>query len=235
MGAGRTELARSVFGRPTAPSVSGTMLKDGKEIAAARSVRQAIDAGLAYVTEDRKTLGLNLLDDIKAHHGLGQAEARSRKRLRRRRATRSTRRRGVPQVAAHQGARPSRRASPSSPAATSRRSCWRSGCSPSPDLLILDEPTRGIDVGAKYEIYGIIQQLADQGKGVIVISSELPELLGLSRPHLHDLRRRHHRRARQETKPDQEMPHEAHDSSPQGRLTRPRTHQNCRTTPDSQD
>ena len=48
-----------------------------------------------------------------------------------------------------------------------------------PDLLILDEPTRGIDVGAKYEIYGIIQRLADQGKGVIVISSELPELLGL--------------------------------------------------------
>ena len=49
-----------------------------------------------------------------------------------------------------------------------------------PDLLILDEPTRGIDVGAKYEIYGIIQQLANQGKGVIVISSELPELLGIS-------------------------------------------------------
>ena len=49
-----------------------------------------------------------------------------------------------------------------------------------PDLLILDEPTRGIDVGAKYEIYGIIQRLADQGKGVIVISSELPELIGLS-------------------------------------------------------
>ncbi len=49
-----------------------------------------------------------------------------------------------------------------------------------PDLLILDEPTRGIDVGAKYEIYGIIQRLADEGKGVIVVSSELPELLGLS-------------------------------------------------------
>ena len=48
-----------------------------------------------------------------------------------------------------------------------------------PDLLILDEPTRGIDVGAKYEIYGIIQRLAEQGKGVIVISSELPELIGL--------------------------------------------------------
>jgi putative multiple sugar transport system ATP-binding protein len=49
-----------------------------------------------------------------------------------------------------------------------------------PDLLILDEPTRGIDVGAKFEIYGIIQRLADEGKGVIVVSSELPELLGLS-------------------------------------------------------
>jgi putative multiple sugar transport system ATP-binding protein len=48
-----------------------------------------------------------------------------------------------------------------------------------PDVLILDEPTRGIDVGAKYEIYTIINQLADQGKGVLVISSELPELLGI--------------------------------------------------------
>jgi putative multiple sugar transport system ATP-binding protein len=48
-----------------------------------------------------------------------------------------------------------------------------------PDLLILDEPTRGIDVGAKYEIYGVIQRLARQGRGVIVISSELPELLGI--------------------------------------------------------
>ena len=48
-----------------------------------------------------------------------------------------------------------------------------------PDVLILDEPTRGIDVGAKYEIYGVIQRLAEQGRGVIVISSELPELLGL--------------------------------------------------------
>ncbi len=87
-----------------------------------------------------------------------------------------------------------------------------------PDLLILDEPTRGIDVGAKYEIYGIIQQLADQGKGVIVISSELPELLGLSRPHLHHLRRRHHRRARQGRR-QPGKPDETHDLRPQDRLT----------------
>ena len=87
-----------------------------------------------------------------------------------------------------------------------------------PDLLILDEPTRGIDVGAKYEIYGIIQQLANQGKGVIVISSELPGAAGPLGPHLHDLRRRHHRRAGQgRSQPGK--PHETHDFRPQDRLT----------------
>ena len=63
-----------------------------------------------------------------------------------------------------------------------------------PDVLILDEPTRGIDVGAKYEIYTIINRLADQGKAVLVISSELPELLGHLRPHLRPVRRADHRR-----------------------------------------
>ena len=66
-----------------------------------------------------------------------------------------------------------------SAAAISRKSCSANGSSPNPDVLILDEPTRGIDVGAKYEIYTIINQLADEGKGILVISSELPELLGI--------------------------------------------------------
>ena len=65
------------------------------------------------------------------------------------------------------------------PAATSRRSCCRKWIFTDPDVLILDEPTRGIDVGAKYEIYTIINRLADEGKAVLVISSELPELLGI--------------------------------------------------------
>ncbi len=65
------------------------------------------------------------------------------------------------------------------PAATSRRSCSAKWMFTEPDVLILDEPTRGIDVGAKYEIYEIINQLADSGRGVLVISSELPELLGI--------------------------------------------------------
>ena len=79
-----------------------------------------------------------------------------------------------------------------------------------PDVLILDEPTRGIDVGAKYEIYTIIDRLADAGKGVIVISSELPELLGHLRPHLHPDRGPHHRRgpARKATAG---IPHAVHD------------------------
>ena len=68
--------------------------------------------------------------------------------------------------------------SSTSQVATSRRSCWPNGCSPTPDVLILDEPTRGIDVGAKYEIYTIVNDLVAAGKAVIFISSEMPELLG---------------------------------------------------------
>ena len=83
-----------------------------------------------------------------------------------------------------------------------------------PDLLILDEPTRGIDVGAKYEIYGIIQRLADQGKGVIVISSELPELLGLSDRIYTVFEGADHRRARQGRR-QPGNPDEAHDLRPQ--------------------
>ena len=79
-----------------------------------------------------------------------------------------------------------------------------------PDVLILDEPTRGIDVGAKYEIYTIINQLADQGKAILVISSELPELLGHLRPHLRPVRRTDHRRGRPR-RGDPGTPHAVHD------------------------
>ena len=177
MGAGRTELARSVFGQSWGTKRSGTLLKDGKEIHA-KSVGQAIDAGLAYVTEDRKALGLNLLDSIKVsitsaglrkiRKGLAvddNLEVRGRREVT---APRSTSR-----------PRMSRRASRACPAATSRRSSSAKWMFTEPDVLILDEPTRGIDVGAKYEIYEIINQLADSGRGVLVISSELPELLGI--------------------------------------------------------
>ncbi|MDN3905374.1 multiple monosaccharide ABC transporter ATP-binding protein [Arthrobacter sp. YD2] len=177
MGAGRTELARSIFGRSYGNFISGQIIKDGKEITL-KSVHSAISHGLAYVTEDRKTLGLNLLDDIKATtvsadlkritHGLvvdDDAEFRHAEEYRRNLRTKApTVDEGVAKLSG----------------GNQQKVVLAKWMFTDPDLLILDEPTRGIDVGAKYEIYGIIQQLANQGKGVIVISSELPELLGLS-------------------------------------------------------
>ncbi|MGC4856720.1 multiple monosaccharide ABC transporter ATP-binding protein [Micromonospora sp. DT4] len=176
MGAGRTELAMSVFGRSYGVYESGTIIKDGKEIVL-KSVADAIDNGLAYVSEDRKAIGLNLLDDIKtstvaaklskiSHHGVlneveeYQAAEAYRKELRTKAPTVDE---GVSKLSG----------------GNQQKVVLAKWMFTDPDLLILDEPTRGIDVGAKYEIYGIIQRLADEGKGVIVISSELPELIGL--------------------------------------------------------
>jgi len=177
MGAGRTELARSLFGRSYGTYVSGTVLKDGKEIHI-RNIPEAIDAGLAYVTEDRKTLGLNLLDDIKTTT-VAAALQKITKNLvvdDREEYTvaenyRKQMRTKTPSV--HEGVS-------KLSGGNQQKVVLAKWLFTDPDLLILDEPTRGIDVGAKYEIYGIIQRLADQGKGVIVISSELPELLGIS-------------------------------------------------------
>ena len=176
MGAGRTELAMSVFGRSYGTFLSGQIVKDGKEIEL-RTVAEAIGHGLAYVSEDRKALGLNLLDDIKrsvvsaklSKIATGPVVDDSK------------------EYAVAEGYRKSLRIkAPSVDVGVSTLSGgnqqkvvlakWMFS---DPDLLILDEPTRGIDVGAKYEIYGIIQALAAEGKGVILISSELPELLGL--------------------------------------------------------
>ncbi|GIG87687.1 multiple monosaccharide ABC transporter ATP-binding protein [Plantactinospora endophytica] len=176
MGAGRTELAMSVFGRSYGVYQGGQIFKDGQEIVL-KSVADAIKHGLAYVSEDRKSLGLNLLDDIKtsvvsaklskiADHGVVdqvreyKAAEGYRKSLRVKAPTVDE---GVTKLSG----------------GNQQKVVLAKWMFTDPDLLILDEPTRGIDVGAKYEIYGIIQQLADQGKGVIVISSELPELIGL--------------------------------------------------------
>ncbi len=177
MGAGRTELMRSIFGRSYGSFVQGTIVKDGKEITL-KNVSAAIDAGLAYVTEDRKTLGLNLLDDIKT-----TTVAANLKRI--------THNFVVSEPEEYQYAEQYRQElrtkTPNVDEGISKLSggnqqkvVLSKWLFTEPDLLILDEPTRGIDVGAKFEIYGIIQRLAAQGKGVIVVSSELPELLGLS-------------------------------------------------------
>ena len=176
MGAGRTELAMSLFGHSYGTGISGTVLKNGKEVSTS-SVARAMRQGLAYVSEDRKVLGLNLIADVKTNttaaalgkisrHGVvdNGAEAQVAERYRRELRTKT--------------------ASLSTPVGSlsggnQQKVVLAKWIFTDPDVLILDEPTRGIDVGAKYEIYQIIDSLADSGKAVLVISSELPELLGI--------------------------------------------------------
>lgn len=176
MGAGRTELAMSIFGRSYGRFISGTLIKDGEEIQVP-DVSSAIRHGIAYVSEDRKTLGLNLLDSIKR----SIVSAKLRKIARR----------GVVDARQERVVGEEYRTSlriktpdvdngvSSLSGGNQQKVVLAKWMFTDPDLLILDEPTRGIDVGAKYEIYSIINALADAGKGVIVISSELPELLGI--------------------------------------------------------
>ena len=176
MGAGRTELAMSVFGRAYGTRISGRLYKDGRPIEV-RTVRDAIRHGIAYATEDRKRYGLNLIEDIKRN-----VSAAALGKL--------ARRGWVDDNEEHRVADDFRRdlniKAPNVLAVTGQLSggnqqkvVLAKWIFTDADVLILDEPTRGIDVGAKYEIYTIINRLADEGKAILVISSELPELLGL--------------------------------------------------------
>ncbi|MEV6343191.1 multiple monosaccharide ABC transporter ATP-binding protein [Actinoplanes sp. NPDC051851] len=176
MGAGRTELAMSLFGHSYGINLGGKIFKDGREVQL-RTVAEAIAHGLAYVSEDRKAVGLNLLDDVKTSVVAAKlskivkrgvideaAEYREAERYRTElRIKTPTVDEGVSRLSG----------------GNQQKVVLAKWMFTDPDLLILDEPTRGIDVGAKFEIYGIIQRLAAQGRGVIVISSELPELIGL--------------------------------------------------------
>jgi putative multiple sugar transport system ATP-binding protein len=177
MGSGRTELMRSIFGHSYGTFIKGRTKLNGREVRL-RSVPAAIDAGIAYVTEDRKVLGLNLLDDIKTTTVSAKLKKIAKNFV-------------VDRRAEHKYAEDYRQAlrtkAPTVEYGVSKLSggnqqkvVLAKWLFTDADLLILDEPTRGIDVGAKFEIYGIIQRLASAGKGVIVVSSELPELLGLS-------------------------------------------------------
>ncbi len=177
MGAGRTEFAMSLFGRSWGRRITGSVLLDGKP-ADVSTVGKAVDQGIAYVTEDRKTYGLNLIDHIK--HNVTAANMRG------------VSKRGVIDdlrelaVANEYRARTNIRA-PSVYQLTGNLSggnqqkvVLSKWLFADPQVLILDEPTRGIDVGAKYEIYTIIARLAAEGRAVLVISSEMPELLGIT-------------------------------------------------------
>ena len=175
-GAGRTELAMSVFGRSYGTDISGEVFIDGKQVEL-RTVRDAISAGLAYVTEDRKGNGLILSESIAKNTTMARLDKVCS--------------RGIidtdrENAAAEEYREKLRTKTPSVQQAVGNLSGgnqqkvllskWMFA---EPEVLILDEPTRGIDVGAKYEIYCIMNDLVAQGKSVVMISSEMPELLGM--------------------------------------------------------
>jgi len=176
MGAGRTEFAMSVFGRSYGQRISGKAFMHGKEVDLG-TIRKAIDHGIAYVTEDRKGAGLVLEEEIKKNISLANLEAVSSAMV-------------IDDAREYQVAANYRKALNIRCADVSQHVVNLSGGNQQkvvlskwlfakPELLMLDEPTRGIDVGAKYEIYTIVDQLASEGKGILMISSEMPELLGM--------------------------------------------------------
>ncbi|MCS5716834.1 sugar ABC transporter ATP-binding protein [Herbiconiux sp. CPCC 205763] len=176
MGAGRTEFAMSLFGRTYGTKISGRVFIDGKEVKT-RTVSEAIQNGLAYATEDRKTYGLNLIDDIKRNISMAALDKLERfgivddgKEFQVANEYRKSMNIKAPSVLSKTG---------KLSGGNQQKVVLSKWIYSDPDVLILDEPTRGIDVGAKYEIYSIINKLAAAGKGIIVISSELPELLGI--------------------------------------------------------
>ncbi len=176
MGSGRTEFAMSVFGRSYGRNIRGRAYKNGREVEL-NTVSQAIGEGLAYSTEDRKQLGLILIDDIQHNTTLA--------------APRKVSRAGVLnenlEIVEAEKLKKSMNTKASSirqktvnlSGGNQQKVVLSKWIFAEPDVLILDEPTRGIDVGAKFEIYTIINRLASEGKGVLLISSELPEILGL--------------------------------------------------------
>lgn len=176
MGAGRTELAMSIFGRSYGRNISGQALMHGKPVDVS-TVDRAIKARMAYVTEDRKTLGLILEETIRRNTVLANFEAV---------ATRGVIEENRETEVAERYRRALRIRTPSVfqkvmnlSGGNQQKVVLAKWLFTDPDLLILDEPTRGIDVGAKYEIYNIINELSAAGKAVIMISSEMPELLGM--------------------------------------------------------
>ncbi len=177
MGAGRTELAMSVFGRAYGQKISGEVLIHGKT-ADVSTIPKAMASGLAYATEDRKTYGLVLIDHIKHNVTLANLEDVSRRSV-----IDELKELGVATKYRNDlGIRCSSvlQTTVNLSGGNQQKVVLSKWLFAGPDVLILDEPTRGIDVGAKYEIYGIINLLAEAGKAVIMISSEMPELLGMS-------------------------------------------------------
>lgn len=176
MGAGRTELAMSIFGRNYGSNISGTLKINGEAVQL-KNTQQAIDKKLAYVTEDRKGNGLILSSSIRvnttmakmdkvSHHNIIDKDLEIKVANEYKEKLRTK----CPSIEQNVG---------NLSGGNQQKVLLSKWMFADPDVIILDEPTRGIDVGAKYEIYCIINKLVEEGKSVIMISSELPEVLGM--------------------------------------------------------
>jgi putative multiple sugar transport system ATP-binding protein len=176
MGAGRTEFAMSLFGKSYGRDISGTVKINGKEVQL-NTVKNAIENKLAYVTEDRKSNGLILSKSIMLNTTLANLKDVSRHQV------------IDPDLELKVAIDVNRKLQTKCSSVLEEVNNLSGGNQQKvllskwifaePDILLLDEPTRGIDVGAKYEIYCIINQLAEEGKSILFISSEMPEILGI--------------------------------------------------------
>jgi ABC-type multidrug transport system ATPase subunit len=177
MGSGRTELALSLFGNPEGYRINGEIYVDGKRVSFGHP-QDAIRAGVAYLSEDRKAKGLILIQDVKenitlanlreiAHRGIVDRNAEIKV------ANEYQQSLNIKTPSIEQKVQ-------NLSGGNQQKVSLGKWLFVKPDVLILDEPTRGIDVGAKYEIYTIINKLVSEGMSIIMISSELPEILGMS-------------------------------------------------------
>ncbi|WP_026703083.1 multiple monosaccharide ABC transporter ATP-binding protein [Salibacterium aidingense] len=176
MGAGRTELAMSLFGKSYGKKISGELYLNGKPITV-QNVSDAIEHKVAYVSESRKEYGLILIDSVRHNLTLSNLkqvsknniikdylEIKAAEDLKKQMNIKAS---SIDQPVVHLSG------------GNQQKVVLGKWLFTHPEVLILDEPTRGIDVGAKFEIYKIINELAEKGKSIIMISSELPELLGV--------------------------------------------------------
>ena len=175
VGAGRTETARLIFGADRAEA--GTIELDGQPLAIRRP-RDAIRAGICLLTEDRKTQGLVLGHSVRANFALPNLPRFSRLGFVRQRRERQALSRYIESlgIKAQHPDQPAKYLSGGNQQKVVLAKWLERNC----EIVIFDEPTRGVDVGAKYEIYLLINALAAAGKAILMISSELPEVLGMS-------------------------------------------------------
>ena len=175
MGAGRTEIMQAIFGN--LPGVTGKIFIEGQEISI-RNPRQAIAAGIGFITEDRKTEGLLLEKSIAENIELANLGKVSKSSVLSAKKGTELVKRGISEFRIkcfgpeHECGNLS--------GGNQQKVVLAKWIYTDPKILILDEPTRGVDIGAKKEIYSVINELAAKGVAVIMVSSELPEVLGMS-------------------------------------------------------